>query len=140
MSDTIKIQAARNEQSAADKASVLDKLKNKKKRQQAVTVEVNGEQLELIFEAISYKDLDALQAKHPPTQQQRVDGAAFNRNTFPAALVAACSVDPKISESDARDIWASDDWSTGELNTLFNTVSDLCMKGLDIPFTATASE
>lgn len=140
MTDTIKIQAARNEQSKADKADVLGKLKSKKKRQQTITVDVNGDQVELVFEAISYKELDALQAKHTPTQQQRVEGAAFNRNTFPPALVAACSVDPKISESDARDIWTSDDWSTGELNTLFNTVSDLCMRGLDIPFTETVSE
>lgn len=141
MSDTtVKIQAARNEQSVADKMSVLEKLKSKKKRTQVIKVEVNGEQVELLFEAISYKDLDALQAKHPPTQQQRVEGAAFNRNTFPPALVAACSVEPKITESDARDIWSSDDWSTGELNTLFNAVSDLCMKGLDVPFTGTGSE
>lgn len=140
MSETIKIQAARNEQAAADKRSVLDKLKSKKRRTSKVTVEVDGEQLELLFEAISYKELDSLQAKHPPTQAQRIEGAAYNRNTFPPALVAACSVEPKISEAEARDIWQSDDWSSGELTTLFQAVSDLCLRGLDIPFTETGSE
>jgi aspartate-semialdehyde dehydrogenase len=135
MSD-IKIQAARNEQSVADKASVLDKLKNKKRRTQTIKLEVNGEQLELTFQAISYAELDALQSKHQPTQQQRIEGAAYNRDTFPPALVAACSVVPHISEEDANEIWKSEEWSTGELTTLFETVSNLCMRGLDIPFTA----
>lgn len=135
----VKLQAARNEQSVQDKKSTLDKLKSKKKRQTTVNVEVNGEQLSLVFEAISYKELDALQAKHPPTQDQRIAGNVFNRNTFPPALVAACSMDPKITEADAREIWTSEDWSTGELNTLFDAVSGLCMKGLDVPFTETAS-
>jgi hypothetical protein len=141
MSDTaIKIQSSRNEQSSSDKKSTLEKLKSKKPRQETVTLEVEGEQLELLFQAISYKDLDALQAKHPPTQKQRVDGASFNRNSFPPALIAACSVEPKFSEKDALEIWNSDDWSTGELNTLFDAVSALCMKGLDVPFTGTVSE
>lgn len=135
----VKIQAARNDQSVRDKKSVLDQLKNKKRRRDTLRLELNGESIEMVFEAISYKELDALQAKHPPTQDQRIAGAAFNRNTFPPALVSACSVDPKISEADARDIWSSEEWSSGELNTLFDTVSALCMKGLDVPFTETAS-
>lgn len=136
MSD-IKIQAARNEQSAADKLTTLDKLKNKKRRTQTITIEVNGEQLELTFQAISYAELDKLQSQHQPTQQQRIEGAVYNRDTFPPALVAACSVVPHISEQDAKEIWASEDWSTGELTTLFEAVSNLCMRGLDIPFTGT---
>jgi len=141
MSETsVKIQAARNEQSVQDKKSVLDQLKSKKRRSQTVTIDLNGSEVELKFEAISYKELDALQAKHPPTQDQRVNGASFNRNTFPPALIAACSVEPKITETDAREIWSSEEWSTGELNTLFDAVSGLCMKGLDVPFTATGSE
>lgn len=137
MSD-IRIQASRNEQSKDDKKSTLDKLKGKKRRRQTVTVEVDGEKIDLVFEAISYAELDKLQEKHPPTTEMRVQGAVYNRNTFPPALVAACSVDPKMSEADAREIWESEEWSTGELTTLFEAVSNLCMRGLDIPFTGTA--
>lgn len=140
MSDTIKVQAARSEQSKADKQNALDLLKSKRKRSRTVEIEVNGEKVELTFQAISYKELDKLQAQHPPTQEQRIAGAAFNRATFPPALVAACSVEPKMTYADARDIWESDEWSTGELNALFDVVSGLCMQGLDIPFTATGSE
>lgn len=135
----VKIQAARNEQSVQDKQSTLDKLLGKKRREETLKINVNGEEISLHFAAISYNELDKLQAKHPPTQDQRVNGATFNRNTFPPALIAACSVDPVISESEARTIWTSPDWSTGELNTLFDAVSALCMKGLDVPFTETAS-
>jgi hypothetical protein len=137
---TVKIQAARNDQSVKDKKTVLQKLKSKKPRRQTIKLEVDGEELELVFQAISYKELDALQAKHTPTQQQRIEGASFNRNTFPPALIAACAIDPEMTEQDARDLWQSEDWSTGELNTLFNAVSDLCMKGLNVPFTETVSE
>lgn len=141
MPDTqIKIQAERNAQSVHDKKSLLDKLKSKRKRRLTIQLDINGEKLDLVFEAISYKELDALQAKHPATQAQRVEGASFNRNTFPPALIAACAVEPIMTESDAREIWGSDDWSTGELNTLFDAVSGLCMKGLDVPFTETVSE
>ena len=140
MSDTqIKIQAERNAQSQQSKMSTLDKLKSKKPRQQEIELDINGEKVTLKFQAISYKDLDALQAKHPPTNAQRADGASFNRNTFPPALIAACSLEPHMDESDAREIWNSDDWSTGELNTLFDAVSALCMRGLDVPFTGTDS-
>jgi hypothetical protein len=139
MSTEVKIQQARNEQAVASKKSVLDQLKNKKRRRDTLTMEIDGESVSMVFEAISYKELDALQAKHPPTQDQRIAGAAFNRNTFPPALVAACSLEPKLSEADTREIWTSEEWSTGELNTLFDTVSNLCMKGLDVPFTETAS-
>jgi len=139
MSSDIKIQASRNEQSLNDKQSTLDLLKNKRKRTKTVTVDVNDTKVDLTFQAISYRELDALQSKHPPTTEQRAQGAVFNRNTFPPALVSACSVDPKMTEADARDIWESDEWSTGELNALFDVVSNLCMQGLDIPFTETGS-
>ena len=134
----VKIQAARNEQSVQDKKSTLDKLKSKKRRRTTVPVEIDGERLELVFEAVSYRELDELQAKHPPTPEQRVQGAVFNRNTFPPVLIAACSVEPKMTVEDVKEIWSSEEWSTGELNTIFDAVTELCMKGLDIPFTGTA--
>lgn len=140
MSDSIKLQTARNEQSAADKKNTLDLLKSKRKRTRTVTVDINGEKVELTFQAVSYKELDKLQAKHPPTAEQRMHGAAFNRDTFPPALVAACLTDPEMTYNEARDLWESDEWTTGELNALFDVASNLCMAGLDIPFTGTGSE
>lgn len=136
MSD-IKIQAQRNEQSAADKADTLTLLKSKKRRTKTVTFKMGDEEVELTFQALSQVALDKIQGLHPPTPEQTAKGMVFNKDTFPPALVAACSYDPKLSLKDANEIWNSPEWSTGELNYLFDTASRLCMEGLDIPFTAT---
>lgn len=131
----VKIVANQQAQSKADKKATLDKLRNKKRRLKVVKVQIDGDELEMSFAAISAHDLDRLQGQHVPTIEQKARGMAFNPETFAPALVAACSVEPKLSADDAKEIWESDAWSTGELNYLFDTVSALCMEGLNIPFT-----
>ena len=137
MSDTVRIQAARNEQSKADKSDVLAKLRAKKPRRKDVQIMVDGEKLTLVFQAISLRELDALQSKHSPTVEQRSKGMIWNADTFPPALVAACSFEPKISEVEAKEMWTSDVWSMGELSYLYNTVEALCMEGMNVPFSET---
>lgn len=131
----VRVHAARQDQSKADKQSVLDRLKNKKPRQKTIKVEVSGEELELTFQALSSHDLDKLQTKHAPSIEQKAKGYNFNPDTFGPALVAACSVDPEMTEADAKEIWASDSWSTGELGQLFDTCIALCMESLNTAFT-----
>ena len=135
-SSEVKIVAAQREQSKKSKKATLDLLRGKKPRSKTVTIQIDGEQVEMVFSAISSHELDALQAKHTPSTEQRAKGSSFNPDTFPPALVAACSVDPKITEEEAKEIWASDAWSMGELAYLFDTVSGLCTEGLNVPFTA----
>ena len=137
MSD-VKITAARQAQSAASKQDTLARLRAKKRRTRTVEVEVNGEKLKLVFGAISSHDLDALQGKHTPTVEQRARGMNFNPDTFGPALVAACLVDPEMSYEEALEIWTSTEWSTGELQTLFSAASELCMEGMNVPFSGTA--
>lgn len=129
---------ARAAQSAAAKKATLSLLRSKRRRTKTVTIQVGGEDLALTFGAISSHDLDKLQGKHTPTVEQRARGMVFNPETFSPALVAACLIDPEMSESEAREIWTSTEWSTGELNFLFETASTLCMEGLNIPFSETA--
>lgn len=138
MTETVKITAARTEQSKADKAVLLDKLKGKRRRSTELTVMINGEPLTLRFEAISAQEMDKLRAKHPPTTKQRAEGAGVNFETFAPALVSACLVDPAMTEDDARELWASDYWSAGELNQIFETASAVCLEGMDIPLSASA--
>lgn len=134
MSDTpVKIAAARQAQSAADKQSLIERLRNKKRRQKELTVKLNGEDVTLIFQALSATELDKLRAKHPPTKDQIAQGLGVNMNTFQPALVAASLVDPKMSEDEARELWSSDYWSAGELAQLFETASAVCLEGMDIP-------
>lgn len=118
------------------KRNAVSILKNKKRRRKTINLDIGGEKIKLTFQAISSAALDKLQSQHPPTAAQRAAGNAnFNRETFPPALISACSINPEISVEDAEEIWNSEDWSTGELNFLFDTVISLCMEGLDIAFT-----
>jgi hypothetical protein len=69
-------------------------------------------------------EYDALVDDHPPTDEQRKLGAAFNLDTFPAALLAACL------QQDGQPVMPAQDWqawaktpgavASGELNALFN--------------------
>lgn len=115
--------------------NAMSLLKSKKPRRKTITLTIEDEQVKLTFQAISSKRLDKLQEKYPPTSEQAANGASFNRFTFPPALISACAVEPEISLDDANEIWNSDEWSTGELNTLFDTVTSLCMTGMDVNFT-----
>lgn len=131
-SKTVSIQ---RKQSAQSKKATLDLLRGKKRRTREVEIQVNGEKVAMVFAAISAHDLDLLQGKHTPTVEQRARGMQFNPETFAPALVAACLTDPELSEADAKEIWESGAWSTGELSFLFDTASSLCMEGLNVPFT-----
>ena len=130
--------AAQQEQSKASKRATLDLLRSKRRRTKTISLNINGQDAEFVFQALSATELDKLQAKFPPTAEQKLKGMAWNADTFPPALVAACLAEPEVSTEDMVEIWSSGEWSTGELSSLFDTASSLCMEGMDIPFSGTA--
>jgi len=76
--------------------------------------------------ALGKAEYEALKDDNAPTEAQRKkaraagDGAmAWNPDTFPQALVAACSVDPVITADDAERMWKFPEWNQGELSELF---------------------
>jgi hypothetical protein len=121
-------------QSDDDKAKLVNKLISKKRRTKAISLTVDGDEVNLLFGAISAHELDKLYAAHRPNPDQKVQGMSFNPNTFNPALVSACSIEPKIGDDEAQEIFDSENWSTGELSYLVDVCSALCMQGLDIPF------
>lgn len=126
--------ADRKDSSSKSRLTV-DQLKKKTIPTREVEIELGGEQYSWKFQAISGTKLDALQMKYPPTKEQRARGLQFNADKFGPALVAACSVEPEISVEDAMEIWKSEEWTTGELNTLFETCIDMCMGRMQVnPF------
>jgi hypothetical protein len=119
-------------------------LQNKPKRTKDVVLKVpdeDGEIIDLVvvLKAIGSKAYDDLIAKHPPTPEQKKEGAAYNPDTFGPALISACSFDPHLTPNEAQEIWSSEDWSRGEIMELFVASVEVCSKGLDIPFTAVGS-
>lgn len=134
MPENSEVVEARSKQRAASKRATLAKLKKKKRNEREVTINIDGDDLTLLFRAIGMQEYDDLLAKHPPTREQREQGAAYNALTFGPALVAAVSVEPKLTEEDTKEIWESGDWSRGDLGVLWETALAVNFEGFDVPF------
>jgi hypothetical protein len=67
----------------------------------------------------------ALLAEHPPTKDQRREGAEWNPDTFHPALIAACAQDEGLTAEQWAAELDSDRWSQGERNELFNLALDV---------------
>ncbi|MEU0722880.1 hypothetical protein [Streptomyces sp. NPDC006140] len=71
----------------------------------------------LTFRALPRPVLEELITQHPPTEQQTEEGAVFNPDTFPAALVSAASVDG-MSREEAEELLNT--WSAPDANALWD--------------------
>ncbi|WP_442737924.1 hypothetical protein ACQUSN_07395 [Streptomyces pseudogriseolus] len=71
----------------------------------------------LTFRALPRPVLEDLISEHPPTDQQAEEGAIFNADTFPAALVSAASVDG-MSHQEAEELLNG--WSAPDANALWD--------------------
>ncbi|AWK09594.1 hypothetical protein DDQ41_12430 [Streptomyces spongiicola] len=80
----------------------------------------------LTFRALPRPVLEELIHAHPPTDEQAADGAAFNPDTFPAALIAASSTDG-MSEAEARELL--DSWSAPDANALWEAAWEVQQEG-----------
>lgn len=128
---------------ARTKRATFDRLAKKAKAEREVTLQLETddgemEEVTILFRAIGAKQYDDLISKHPPNAQQKINGDIYNLHTFAPALIAICSVEPKLSYDESKAIWDSEDWSRGEVMSLFGGCVELCNKGLNIPFTGSA--
>jgi hypothetical protein len=94
----------------------------------------------MVLRAIGSKAYDTLVGMHPPTPEQKKDGAGYNPDTFGPALISACSLEPYLTPNEAKELWNSEQWSRGEVMDIFSTAVEVCSKGLDVPFTEPASD
>lgn len=128
-----------SEPTAARPSATFNDLIKKPKRESTFLLPVTddaGRDADLVirYRAISSRAYDDLVAAHPPTEKQKKDGSVYNIDTFAPALISAVSLDPKLSVEQANEIYTSDDWSPGELGTLFINALKLCNAGMDVPF------
>jgi hypothetical protein len=83
----------------------------------AATGALEEASITLEFCALQRPVLEELITAHPPTEaQSEEDGAAFNPDTFPAALISAASEDG-MSEEEAGELLAT--WSAPDANALW---------------------
>ena len=120
---------------AGARAATLAELLAKPVRRTKITLSLGDVEVFLRFQAISSTEYDALVASHPPTKKQRESGNAYNVDGFAPALIAACSLEPKMSLEEATALYTAKSWSGGEITDLFLTCARLCQSGLDVPFT-----
>lgn len=121
-------------------ATVADLL-NKPARTKDLVLKIQAEgkvnEVVLKLKALGSQAYDDLLASNPPTAEQKKDGNTYNPDAFAPALIAACLVEPKLSEEEAATLWTSPEWSRGEVTELFLACIEVCSKGLDVPFTGT---
>lgn len=102
------------------------------------TVDDAGDPIELVlkFRALSTTVYDDLVATYPPNKVQKERGDQWDINVFAPALIAACSLEPRLSFEEAKELYDSDEWSGGEISSLFFGCQRLCNAGVDVPFIA----
>jgi hypothetical protein len=125
--------------------ATLKDLLHKPARTKEVVLKVpddGGTMIEYIvtLRAIGSKTYDVLVGMHPPTADQKKEGASYNPDTFGPALISACAVSPVMTPNEAKELWESEEWSRGEVMELFVAAVEVCSKGLDVPFSATGSD
>jgi hypothetical protein len=133
--------AAVVEAAKATRTASFSDLKKKPRRTLSFHVTVASDdgteqQLQMVFRACSSTRFDELQGDHPPTDKERRAGAIYNVATFAPALIAEVSHEPRLSIEQARELYTSDDWSSGEVQHLFLNALGVCQRGLDVPFNA----
>lgn len=82
----------------------------------ALTVEARDAVQEFRFAAVGRAEYQRILDANQPTAAQRKENQfqQWNYLTFGPALVAACSVEPKLSDEQTRRMWDDANWSTGE--------------------------
>lgn len=76
------------------------------------------------FKSLGGKKFGKMREKYPPSDDHVAYAKSkglvldWNPDTFPPALLAACAVEPELTPEQAQELWESDEWSEGELNSL----------------------
>jgi hypothetical protein len=125
---------ARNKPADLEAQVRRDQARSDLERLQEEVVE-NEQVVRFSFRGISRKAFERMKDEHPPTPEQqkkaREEGLAagiepeltrlhWDADKFPPALVAAASLEPKITPEEAYELFhVSEDWNEAELASLF---------------------
>src|SRR4051812_35457442 len=95
----VKVQQARQEQSAASKRATFEQLTSKKRREKEVTFILPGgsDEVTLLFRAIGAQEYDKLVHACPPTMDQKAQGEPYDANRFAPSLIAHTLIEPEMT-------------------------------------------
>lgn len=102
----------------------------------AVQEEMKGHVRVFLLRAKTRKEWSDLAKEYPPRKEDAP--ADFNRDTFPVAALAACSVKPRMSVEQAGRL--VDRLTQGQWRTLWEAILDLNGGTGEVPFSRAASE
>ena len=105
-----------------------------------ITEESEATLVEFVFKSIGRHNYDELVELHPPSPDEKKEGADFNSDTFPPALVSASCVDPEIPIEAAEEMFTSPKWNGAELRKLFFAALDSNTETGEIPLSRSESE
>lgn len=126
---------AQAKQRTANKRATFDLLKRKELPTREFDIELTpGEPLSMLFKAIDHVEYDKLVAKYPPNKEDEAKGASYDFNRFAPALVAAVSLEPKLSNEETLELWTGGKYNRGDLMALFTNAVSVCNVGFDVPF------
>lgn len=124
-------------------AATFEAMRRKRRRTDKVkipTTDDAGNEVTLVvtLQSISSPAYDELLDKNPPSKEGRGRGELYNASTFIPSLIAACSLAPKLSYDQVRELIDSEEWSAGEMGSIFGAAWRLCQAGVDVPFIGSA--
>lgn len=131
---------AEKKEASKKKIATFEDLRRKKRRKSSVEINLYDEDgepetLTVIIQAISSVEYDKMIADCPPNAVQRARNDVYNMDEFAPQLISACSVNPRMTFEEVKELYQSDEWATGEIGNLFWACSNLCTAGMNIPFT-----
>ncbi|MFD4912857.1 hypothetical protein ACFWNR_06495 [Streptomyces virginiae] len=103
------------------------------KQVSAARDKVRASETEFRFEALGNKAWSDLHAEHPSS----VKGQAWDPETFPPALIAACAVDPVMTVEQVRELFEV--LNAGQCDQLFQGAYDANTEATGIPFSLNTS-
>jgi hypothetical protein len=109
-------------ESDTDSGVFAERARTADERRKAAAKALDDASLYLTFRALPRPVLEEVLHAHPPTEEQLADGAAFNPDTFPAALIAA-SCTEGMTESEAQELLNT--WSAPDANALWEAAWDV---------------
>lgn len=93
-----------------------------------------------VLRSVSRREWADLLAKYPPSAEQRRAGHDADPDRFPVAAVAACLVEPELSEADVAKLAASDAMTFGEWQKLWLAALTLNVPPVPAPKLEAATE
>lgn len=97
--------------------------------------EMEQHTISIRLRALPHRQFSDLIARHPPRKEKGEQG--FNTDTFGVALLAACAVDPAMTEEQAGQL--VDSITQGQWDDLASTLWDLNKGSVDVPFSPSVS-